>query len=191
MNAEPDALAFDEAVKGIYDDYVELVRILEVGSSPAGLVAINRSYHKHLLVAAASSLESRVKKLVPEIFKSRGSTALGTFVAKAVMARNYHTLFDWKAENAFGFFSSFGDECGKNFKSLVKAEDSLKRQHEAFMRLGNLRNLVVHNDYAAYSVDLTPAEVIELYRNACAFVDRIETLALFETEGLPDRGPAA
>jgi hypothetical protein len=55
------------AINTMFEDYEGLVRDLR-GKSPSGLSALNRSYHKHLLVAAASDLENKVKELVPEIF---------------------------------------------------------------------------------------------------------------------------
>lgn len=167
------------AVETLYGDYVALVS--DLSSSPSGLSALNRSYHKHLLVAAASSLEDRVKELVPEIFKRHGTDRLAAFVAKQVMARGYHTLFSWKGEKAQGFFSSFGESSGAAFKQSLRSDSELKDQHAAFMTLGNLRNTVVHNDYASALIELTPKEIIDRYRLALQFVDRIESFVTIDT----------
>lgn len=174
-------------VEALYEDYKGLVADLST-SSPSGLAALNRSYHKHLLVAAASSLEDRVKRLLPEMFRRHGREELATFVDKQVVARGYHTLFDWKNESARGFFTSFGEVCGKHFKKALADDDNLKRQHAAFMRLGNFRNQVVHNDYATYPIETTPEEVINQYRDALIFVARLESLTLGIIE---DSGGAA
>jgi hypothetical protein len=162
-------------VNTMFEDYQGLVRDLR-GMSPSGLSALNRSYHKHLLVAAASDLESRVKELVPEIFLRHGRDELSAFVAKNVLSRGYSTLFSWNDETAQPFFAGFGEACGKGFKARLKTDDALKTEHDAFMRLGNLRNRVVHNNYAMYSIELTPAEVIELYHQAVQFTHRFEDL---------------
>ncbi|UVJ38026.1 HEPN domain-containing protein [Arthrobacter sp. CJ23] len=169
----------NDAVDLLYQDYVELVS--DLSTSPSGLSSLNRSYHKHLLVAAASSLEDRVKALVPEIFGRHGTDRLAAFVAKQVMARGYHTLFDWRGGTAQGFFTSFGEVCGQTFKAALKADDVLKAQHGAFMQLGDLRNQVVHNDYASALIELTPAEIIARYKLSLEFVDRIEHFVLAET----------
>jgi len=166
------------AVENLFQDYEGLVGDLD-GASPSGLTALNRSYHKHLLVAAASSLEELVKDLVPSIFGTHGSAQMATFVSKRVMARNYAQLFEWKGQTAQGFFTSFGEACASNFKNALKSDEELKKQHDAFMRLGHLRNEVVHNDYAVFSIDLTPLEIISLYRDAVAFTQRFEAL-IFE-----------
>lgn len=166
-------VARDGAVETLYGDYLALVS--DLSASPSGLSALNRSYHKHLLVAAASSLEDLVKRLVPEIFERHGSNRLAAFVEKQVMARGYHTLFDWRNGSAQGFFTSFGDICGAAFKQALRSDVTLKEQHDAFMSLGQLRNQVVHNDYASALIELTPGEIMDRYELALQFVDRIET----------------
>lgn len=160
------------AVESLYADYLALEQ--ELRDSPSGLTALNRSYHKHLLMAAASGLEGDVKRLVPLLFAKYGDEQLSTFVAKRVMARSYHTLFDWRAGNANAFFGSFGDTCGTAFKGAMKEDAELKTQHDAFIKLGQLRNEVVHNDYASASIDSTPEEIMSRYALALKFIARIE-----------------
>lgn len=158
----------------IFDDYGLLID--ELSGSPSGLAAVNRAYGKHLLLAAASSLEDAVKKTVPEIFLRRANSQLSSFVTKWVFERGYHTLFGWKDRTAQPFFASFGPACGTEFKSALKADEDLRREHDAFMVLGSLRNEVVHNDFATRSIDLTPEEIIQKYRDGLAFVGRFDDL---------------
>lgn len=162
----------DGPVESLYADYLALEQ--ELRGSPSGLTALNRSYHKHLLMAAASGLEGDVKRLVPQLFQKYGDEQLATFVSKRVMARSYHTLFDWSAGNANAFFGSFGDGCSAAFKGAMKEEVELKEQHDAFIKLGQLRNQVVHNDYASASIDSTPEEIMSRYALALKFIARIE-----------------
>ncbi|TFD30286.1 HEPN domain-containing protein [Cryobacterium cryoconiti] len=169
----PDTLA----VESLYEDYQGLVGDVSA-KSPSGLAALNRSYHKLLLVAAASSLEGHVKRITQAFFMAHGSHEISQFVSKQVLARGYHGLFDWKAESAQPYFTSFGEACGKGFKARLKKDDQLKADHDAFMKLGNLRNLVVHNDYATYTIELTPDEVMASYRKAVNFTGRFEVLIL-------------
>lgn len=164
------------AVAGLYSDYLDLET--ELTSAPSGLAALNRSYHKHLLLAAASSLEDQVKRLVERIFTTTGNDRLGYFVSRRVMARQYHTLFDWDNASAVAFFSSFGDTCARAFKTSLREDASLKEECEAFLRLGQLRNQLVHNDYATALVELTPSEIMEKYELAQTFVSRIEPLVV-------------
>ncbi len=121
------------AVEALYQDYLGLVE--ELARSPSGLTAVNRTYNKHLLVAAASSLEDYVKDVVPEIFVRRGNERIGAFVTKQVFARGYHTLFDWNNGTAQPFFSSFGSTCGAGFKKALREDQDLRREHDAFVQL--------------------------------------------------------
>ena len=162
------------AVHTLFDDYTDLVK--DLGQSPSGLTALNRSYHKHLIIAAASGLEDEVKKLVPDIFSRLGRQEFAAFVSKRVMARGYHQLFQWEDRSAKGFFTSFGDGSVAAFKNAMSADVAFKAQHDAFMKLGDLRNTVVHNDYASALVEITPDEVMEAFDLALVFVTRIESL---------------
>jgi len=167
-------LASHLAVRVLHEDYEALV--LDLSRSPSGLTALNRSFHKHLLVAAASSLEERVKKITIDLFRDHGTNELSKFVEVNVMVRSYHSLFAWKDEKAAPFFASFGEQCVSEFKEKLRSDDDLRSEHDAFMRLGNLRNQVVHNDYATFPISLTPDDVISLYKMAMAFTERIEGL---------------
>lgn len=166
------------AVQSLHDDYKNLCEDLKF--SPSGLAALNRSYHKHILLAAASSLEDDVKNLITKVFENHGNNSLSNFVSKRVMARQYHTLFDWKEGKANSFFNSFGDSCGSRFKSDLKEDLILKEQHDAFMQLGQRRNLLVHNNYAIAPVELTPEEIMVKYILAKKFTERIEDYILID-----------
>ena len=173
------------AVEELYQEYLDLSEDLG-NRSPSSLSALNRSYHKHLLVAAASSLEQQVKTIIPQIFERHGREFIGEFVAKAVLARGYHLLFDWKNGTAASFFANFGPECRRHFKAKLESDDELRNQHDAFMTLGARRNDVVHNDYATYLIELTPHEVIIKYRLGHAFIQRIEDLILDSVSAFED-----
>lgn len=166
------------AVGVLYADYLGLVSDLD--TSPSGLVALSRSFHKHLLLAAASSLEDEVKVLVTDIFDRYGSDRLARFVEKRVMARGYHTLFDWQNGSAQGFFRSFGDSCASAFRARLRDDSGFRERHDAFMALGNHRNELVHNDYASAFVELTPDEIMRKYDLALEFVEEIESLVFAE-----------
>lgn len=183
--------AAEGTVASLYEDYLGLVDAL-AQESPSGLAALNRSYHKHLLMAAASSLENRVKSLLPDIFVRLGRPELGAFVERQVTSRGYHTLFDWRTGRAQGFFASFGQACGAAFRADLKSDSRLLAEHDAFMRLGQLRNEVVHNDYASRTIDLTPLEVMELYAVASGFPERFEYyICALDHAGEPETEPDA
>ena len=170
----------DGPVESLLADYADLAS--ELQTNPSGLTALNRSFHKHLVIAAASDLEDRVKRLVPQFFADRGSIILSEFVSKRVFSRGYHTLFDWDKSNANGFFGSFGDECRANYKLALQNDDLLKSQQDSFFIIGVERNGLVHNNYANYPLSLTPQEISDHYHRAIAFIERFESLIFGELE---------
>lgn len=174
-------MAADAAMlKSLFDDYDLLTE--ELGGNPSGLTALNRSFHKHLLVAAASSLEFSVKELIPKLFGEYGNEPIKNFIDKNIFSRSYHTLFDWKQKSAAGFFKGFGDDCAKAFKDRLKGED-FSNQHQAFMEIGNYRNEIVHKDYAQYSLNLTPREIFEKYELATQFISQMESIVVGQFKG--------
>jgi len=158
-------------VESIYEDYCGLVEDLKE-RSPSGLAALNRTYHKVILVAAASSLENQVKRVVESLFSEHGRDELGVFVAKRVLDRDYYRLFDWNNEKAKSFFSSFGPHCSRLFEETRRNDGEFERQHSSFMRIGRLRNQLVHQNYATFILDVTPEELVILYRSAVLFPGR-------------------
>ncbi|MDF3285476.1 HEPN domain-containing protein [Gordonia sp. N1V] len=182
MTATPET--HDGPVEALYEDYCVLRDDLST-RSPSGLAALNRSYHKVLLIAAASSLESQVKKYLAAAFEEKGGGILAAFLEKRVLARNYHTMFDWQKEKAKPFFSSFGQDCGKNFAAQIRSNPDFAEQHSAFMRIGSLRNGLVHQDYATFSLEYTPEDLIKMYRLAREFPNNFERL-IFEEVAVAD-----
>ncbi len=55
----------------------------------------------------------------------------------------------------------------------LKAVD-LSEAVAAFLELGDLRNLLVHENFAAYLLEKTSEEIYKLYRQALRFVGYIE-----------------
>lgn len=167
----------DSSVEILFEDYVGLAA--DIGStSPSGLNALNRSYNKVVLIAAASNLETLVKRVVQDVFQTQGREELGTFVYKKVMSRHYSQLFEWPRRKATGFFSSFGEHSSRKFKTMFDSDPDFRAEHDAFMELGDLRNELVHQDYATYPLQKTPGEIIELYRLAVRFPYRFNGIIL-------------
>lgn len=158
----------------LLEDYRGLLS--DLAQEPSSLAALNRSYPKCLLLAAASSLEDRVKNLVPAVFERHGNAAMASFVRKRVMDRQYHTLFDWDNQNAKAFFKSFGDDCGNVYRERLDSGTIFRDCHEAFLSLGRERNRLVHNDYANFTIQWTPEEIAAKYKLALEFVDEMESI---------------
>ncbi len=123
-----------------------------------------------------------MKALVPSLFRQHGREEIGTFIEKQVMARGYHALFEWDSGNANKFFVLFGNECKIGFRSAARENQQLEKQESAFIKIGSMRNNLVHRDYSTLPVPVTSDEVQTLFELANRFVDCLPDY-LFPTEG--------
>ena len=142
---------------------------------PSLLLTAEELFRKSLLVAAASYFERRVKEILLDYVResSGANDRLVEFVRDKVTKRGYHTLFAWDAQNANQFWGSFGESFASAMKERVRHEPALGEGVRAFIELGRVRNLLVHEDFGAYSLDKTSPEIYESYRMALGFVESL------------------
>jgi hypothetical protein len=55
----------------------------------------------------------------------------------------------------------------------VKSDDTLENAMIAFLELGEMRNQMVHRNFASHPIDKTSEEVYALYKNAGRFLEFI------------------
>ena len=138
------------------------------------------SFKKVLLLAAASNLEYQVVNILTSFVTaaSHNCEPLISFVDKAAIRRRYHTYFDWESRSANKFFNLFGDNVATQIKRDRESDASLDSSVRAFMELGSIRNDLVHNDYASFTLGKTTDEVFELYEASLVFMSYLsDTLA--------------
>lgn len=80
------------------------------------------------------------------------------------------TFFDWRNRSANCFFTLFGERFRAKAKAAVGADEKLARSVSDFCELGDLRNQLVHQNYAAFVMTKTAEEVYSLYISALQFV---------------------
>lgn len=99
-----------------------------------------------------------------------------SFVKNKALERQYHTYFDWKsAKSANKFFSLFGEEFKKQASGDVKDNSELEESIRAFLEIGNLRNELVHGNFAVFPIEKTVEEIYELYHSANQFIDYLSS----------------
>ena len=179
-------------VDRLHDDFKALVVVLAEGGELSLLNVAEEHFRKSELLAAASYFERSVVEQVESFVKvASGDSALVlSFVQRKGLKRQYHTLFDWDSNNANHFFKLFGDV----FKSFMAArcseDEALRDGVKAFMELGRERNRLVHQDYAAYTLEKTADEIFELYLRGKYFVDQIDE-CLTDCNNVDNDGVAA
>ena len=171
----PDATPVDL----LYQDYQELIEKIDVAEvSLRETVRVN--FSKSLLLAAASYFEERVKSHILDFAgRSQGNNELILeFIRKKAIEFQYHTFFEWKdgkkdGKNANKFFGLFGDDFRQEMVRYVREDSEYANAIRVFLHIGNQRNLLVHQNYAQFSLDSTPEEIYASYKVALQFVDSI------------------
>ena len=93
-----------------------------------------------------------------------------------IIERQNHTLFDWKANNTNAFWKLFGEATKDSVRQRINSDDTLKTAEQSFIELGRQRNLLVHENFAEFDVNITVEEIYKKYRAACGFIALIEVV---------------
>lgn len=135
----------------------------------------NENLRKVLLLSTASWFETRISEAILKFAEvhSKGHSGIQNLIKKKAVDRQYHTYFDWKNERPGAFYGLFGD-CGDYMKKEINADSNIKDGLAAFLELGNLRNELVHENFAAFPFNKTAEEVHALYQKAEKFVSYVE-----------------
>lgn len=127
---------------------------------------------KNLPLAAASYFEQHVCEILRSFVdsKSGGCIELRSLIELTAIKRQYHTMFDWEGSNVNKFLSLFGPEFKKKISAEIAADANLTKASKDFLEIGNLRNCIVHQNYATYIMEKSAAEIFETFKNALNFV---------------------
>ena len=156
----------------LVDEYRELAAFLESSGEITLKVNVDMAFAKTLVISAASYFEAWLTDSLVDLYSERtNSEVLVQFVRNLAIERRYFQWFDWRSNNANRFFGTFGG----NFRALmddkVRNDEGLRDSIRAFLELENLRNNLVHGNYAAYQLDRSVDDVLNLYENAIKFVE--------------------
>jgi hypothetical protein len=165
-------------VRAIYDDHSQLLEYLRAKQEPSFANSLENTLPKVLLLASASHLEHEMQGLILDYFRDvTGNREPAVFfVQKKAVLRQYHTYFAWDSGNANAFFALFGDEFKSSMSGLLRTDDKLASAVRDFVTLGSLRNQLVHQNYAAFTMQNTAEEIWVMYENALKFVERFPSL---------------
>ena len=135
-------------------------------------------YKKVLVLSAASYFESKISELISKYAtKASGSDKrIVNLIESKVIERQYHTLFDWKANNTNTFWKLFGESTKDSVRQHIDGDEDMKVAERSFIDLGRQRNLLVHENFAEFDVNITVEEIYNKYRKACKFISLIETV---------------
>ena len=159
-------------------DHRELVDHLQSGGYLRLISQVEETFGKTLLIASASYFEVRLTQAILELYRemTQGAEALVEFVKKQAIGRRFAQLFDWGSDarpsrNANSFYRLFGDSFVAYMRTKIQENQELDASVQAFIEIGNLRNQMVHENYADFQLNKTAADVYSLYEKAIKFVD--------------------
>jgi len=157
----------------LFEDNQELIRYLRDKGEVSLQSSADSNFRKTLLLSSASYFEDRISQNLVTIFTDQTNSAgpIVEFLKNKAIARQYHTYFDWESKNANKFFSLFGAEFRSFMVAQVDADPDLQSSIRDFLELGDLRNQLVHRNFATFPLDKTAEEIYELYRSALKFVE--------------------
>ena len=167
-----------ERIERQYQDSKELYNYLLGKGEVSFATYIDSVYKKVLVLSAASYFESKISELISKYAtKASGSDKrIVKLIESKVIERQYHTLFQWEANNTNAFWKLFGEETKENVRQKINSDEKLRAAERCFIELGRQRNLLVHENFAEFDVNTTVGEIYGKYREACNFISLIETV---------------
>lgn len=167
-----------ERIESQYKDAKELYDYLMDKGEISFATYINNVYKKVLVLSVASFFERFIGDCILDFARVSSSKdyRVVKLVENKVIERQYHTLFDWKAKNTNTFWRLFGDDTKIKVRNKIKEDEALQKAELDFIEIGELRNLLVHENFAEYDVNLTLEDIYSKYTSACFFVSQIKTV---------------
>jgi len=136
---------------------------------------LDRHFRKVLILSASSYYEHKITDLLSDfVAKKSGDECIVNFLLEGVIKQKYHTLFDWGERDKpqkHKLFTLFGEN-KKDIVAEIKANAELSETISAFIEIGELRNILVHSNFADYVYEQkTPDEIFTLFQTAEPFLD--------------------
>jgi len=127
-------------------------------------------FRKVLILSIASFFEHQITEAVRHLAEQSSSPRIYNLVKTKAISRQYHTYFDWKeGKNVNSFTGLFGGSVKDEIAKEIKQRD-LTKGMKLFLELGQRRNLLVHENFAAATVEWSINDIIEKYEKSLEFV---------------------
>jgi GH35 family endo-1,4-beta-xylanase len=155
------------AVFALFDQYDNIRSAIPV-EDISNLADLDSQFRKLAVLSCASHLETDLMQTLKDFFFEVGPE-IGEFVRRGALERKFHTLFSWDKPLPDSFFKSWGSGCEKRYKARLEADITCEDAMRSFMVLVSTRNLLVHENLAEKTSDLTFEEVREHFSKAYKF----------------------
>lgn len=166
-----------DLLQGLVSEATELNEFLSSSGQISLLRFAGDNSRKALVLSAASLFEHRVTEALLSYVDrvSASDSCVVSMVRIKAIKRQYHTFFDWDNRKASTFYTLLGETLGASLKLSCSADPG-KIRVAAFLELGQLRNCLVHQNFAEYVIEKSSDEIRELCKHADEFVCMVEAL---------------
>lgn len=170
----------EDIIDNLHSENNALLDFLDPEKQPSLYSDADNKLKKFLVMSIASQFEVRIQYIIRQFAgnASKNNLAIISLIEKKVIFRQYHTYFKWETSSVASFLSLFGTDFKQAYDQMMTDNPELKQSGKDFMELGQLRNELAHQNFAAYSIEKTGAEIYRLYKSAVKFVDSIEAKLL-------------
>jgi len=149
----------------------DLVRESLIAQGEVTLLAdIDNEFRKILVLSIGSYFENQISGSIEVLVRTSNSERIISLVKNKAIERQYHTYFDWNGKNPNSFLGLLGASFKEKINSEIKKDSTLSDGCEAFLKLGQKRNILAHENFADASLDWTLEEIKYLYFSALKFV---------------------
>jgi hypothetical protein len=164
-------------VDRIHREFTELIEFLAKNDEISLRSSADDTFRKVLTISAASYFEHALTGIVMEFVEEIASddAFVTSLVRNRVVSRQYHSWFTWDGKNVNQFFGMFGEEFRAHMTQLVKTSPNLDKAIKAFLELGEGRNMLAHQNFAAFAMQKTSDEIFTLYQDAKPFIECVGT----------------
>lgn len=153
-------------VDRVRNELASVIAAIETKGDVSDLIAVQTIAAKALLLSAASYFERAVCEIIIDVAAESGTSSIfRTFIDRQALERRYHSMFDWDGKNINKFLGLFGTDVRTRLAEYAKRPD-VSSSVSAFIFIGSKRNLLVHENFAGFSLDVTFDEVYERYKLA-------------------------
>jgi hypothetical protein len=154
-------------VDRIHGELSSLREIIQHTESLSDVNAFEALGSKTLLLAAASFFEKQVCEAILGCAKDTGTSEIfASFIEKQALERKFHSMFQWEATNINRFLALFGTECKKIMEKEIKESEELSSAMNDFIYINSQRNLLVHNNFAAFNLDTAMDDIWLKFKSA-------------------------
>lgn len=161
----------------IHKEFTDLIDFLASNGEISLQSSADDTFRKVLTISAASYFEHILTGVVMDFVEETvaAEAMVTSLVRNRVVSRQYHSWFTWDGKNVNSFFAMFGDGFKSHMTSLVKGSPDLDKAIRAFLELGDGRNMLAHQNFAAFAMQKTSEEIYKLYQDAMPFIETVRS----------------